>query len=198
MRQLIAFNHVSADGYFAASDGNLKWVVPDPALDRETTERLADRDAILFGRRTYEMFEKFWPTAVDAAATAPDPHQPGQRSKDVGAIGQWINDATKLVVSKTRKNATWTNSRILDGFNPEEIKRIKEGLGKDIMLFGSGMLTSALTRHRLIDEYQFVLSPVVLGKGHSLVTGVEDGPKLRLLDQQRYPSGIVMLRYALE
>lgn len=198
MRRLIAFNHITADGYFAAADGGLNWVVGDGALDHDTVTYLGERDATLLGRRTYEMFEQFWPTAVDAAGTAPDPHQPGQRSKDIGAIGQWINDATKIVVSKTRKSVTWKNSRIVSGFTPDAIRRIKEEPGRDIMLFGSSMLVSALTTHRLIDEYQFAISPVILGSGRTLMREVQDGPKLCLLDSKPYQSGIVVLRYSLE
>jgi len=66
-RRIVMFNRVAADGYFAAPDGKLDWVVPDPELDRSAAEAIerADIDTILFGRRTYEQFAAFWPHALD-------------------------------------------------------------------------------------------------------------------------------------
>jgi dihydrofolate reductase len=190
------FNRVSADGYFAASDGNLDWVVPEEQLDKAGADSLSDSDTILFGRRTYEMFESFWPHALDDTATAADPHSAGRRSPEIRAMAVWINNATKLVVSKSRKEVTWKNSRLLRDVDPREIDDIKRQPGKTIMIFGSGSIVSQLTQHDLIDEYHFIVGPILLGSGQSLVTGVSKRPRLNLLEAKQYPSGNVALRYA--
>ena len=73
------FNRVTADGYFAGPDGSLDWVIPEEELDKGATEAMARTGALLFGRRTYEQFEGFWPTILQEAPAAPDPHSPGRR-----------------------------------------------------------------------------------------------------------------------
>ena len=196
MRRIVMFNRVSADGYFAALDGNLDWVVPEEQLDKAGADSLSDSDTILFGRRTYEMFESFWPHALDDAATAADPHNAGRRSPEIRGMAVWINNATKLVVSKTRKEVTWKNSRLLREVDPREIDAIKRQPGKTIMIFGSGSIVSQLTQHDLIDEYHFIVGPILLGSGQSLVTGVSKRSRLNLLEAKQYPSGNVALRYA--
>jgi dihydrofolate reductase len=196
MRRIVMFNRVSADGYFAASDGNLDWVVPEEQLDKAGADSLSDSDTILFGRRTYEMFESFWPHALDDTATAADPHSAGRRSPEIRAMAVWINNATKLVVSKSRKEVTWKNSRLLRDVDPREIDDIKRQPGKTIMIFGSGSIVSQLTQHDLIDEYHFIVGPILLGAGQSLLTGVSKRSSLNLLEAKQYPSGNVALRYA--
>jgi dihydrofolate reductase len=196
MRRIVMFNRVSADGYFAASDGNLDWVVPEEQLDKAGADSLSDSDTILFGRRTYEMFESFWPHALDDTATAADPHSAGRRSPEIRAMAIWINNATKLVVSKSRKEVSWKNSRLLRDVDPREIDDIKRQPGKTIMIFGSGSIVSQLTQHDLIDEYHFIVGPILLGGGQSLLTGVSKRSSLNLLEAKQYPSGNVALRYA--
>jgi dihydrofolate reductase len=196
MRRIVMFNRVSADGYFAALDGNLDWVVPEEQLDKAGADSLSDSDTILLGRRTYDMFESFWPHALDAAATAADPHNAGRRSPEIRAMAVWINNATKLVVSKSRKEVTWKNSRLLREVDPREIDAIKRQPGKTIMIFGSGSIVSQLTQHDLIDEYHFIVGPILLGSGQSLVTGVSKRSRLNLFEAKQYPSGNVALRYA--
>ncbi|PYR75382.1 MAG: hypothetical protein DMF86_15570 [Acidobacteria bacterium] len=191
MRRIVAFNRVSADGYFATADGNLGWVVPDQEIDKLGGEAVPGSDnMILFGRRTYDMFESFWPHVVGDSPTAPDPHAPGRQSPELRAMGVWINEATKVVFSRTRKGVTWKNSRLL---HDEALKREP---GRDIMIFGSGSIASQLTEHGLIDEYQFIAGPLLLGCGRSLLSGVPKTVKLNLLEAKPYPSGNVMLRYA--
>jgi dihydrofolate reductase len=196
MRRIVMFNRVSADGYFAAPDGNLDWVVPEEQLDKAGADSLSDSDTILLGRRTYEMFESFWPHALDDTATAADPHSAGRRSPEIRAMAVWINNATKLVVSKTRKEVTWKNSRLLHDVDAREIDDIKRQPGKTIMIFGSGSIVSQLTQHDLIDEYHFIVGPILLGGGQSLVTDVSKRSRLNLLEAKQYPSGNVALRYA--
>jgi hypothetical protein len=72
LRRIIAFNHVSADGYFATDDGKLDWVVPDEELTQSNLRNMGEADTILFGRRTYEMFESFWPNAIKDPQGAED------------------------------------------------------------------------------------------------------------------------------
>ena len=108
----------------------------------------------------------------------------------------WINEATKLVFSKTRKDVTWKNSRRLAEFDPHEIEALKKQPGKDIMVFGSASIVSQLTEHGLIDEYHFVVTPTLLGSGRSLLSDVSKRSRLDLLEAKPYPSGNVRLRYA--
>jgi dihydrofolate reductase len=190
------FNRVTADGYFAAPDGNLNWVVPDDRLDSAGVEAIPSVDTILFGRRTYEMFERFWPHALDDSSTAADPHAAGRRSPTIRAMAIWINEATKLVFSRTLKEVTWRNSRLLHELDPREIDAMKRQPGKNMIVFGSGSLVSQLTQHGLIDEYQFVVNPILLGSGQPLFSGGSKSSALDLLEVSKYQSGNVMLRYA--
>jgi dihydrofolate reductase len=194
MRRIVTFNRVTVDGFFAAPDGNLDWVVPDLEVDKAGAEAIPNFDTILFGRRTYEMFEGFWPHTVDDSAT--NPHGGGRQSPEIRSMGRWINEATKVVFSRTRKDVTWKNSRLLREFEAREIKAMKSQPGKDMILFGSGSIASQLTQHGLIDEYQFVVSPIVLGSGKLLINDVSKSLRLDLVEAREYPSGNVMLRYA--
>jgi dihydrofolate reductase len=196
MRRLVMFNWLTADGYFAGPDGNLNWVVPDDEQAKAAVASIATSDTVIFGRVTYERFERFWRHAVEDSSTAPDPHRPGERSREHRAIAIWLNETNKLVFSRTLKDATWKNSRLLHELDPREVEAMKKQPGKDMMIFGSGSIVSQLTQHGLIDEYQFVVCPMFLGSGRSLLTGVSKSMRLELLEARKYPSGDVLLRYA--
>lgn len=195
MRRIVMFNRVTADGYFAGPDGNLDWVVPDKAIDRLGAEAVKRFDTVLFGRRTYELFEAFWPHAIDDSPTSPDPHETKGQSPEMRTMAIFLNESTKLVFSNTLKDVTWRNSRLLHEIDPREIEAIKRQPGKDMIIFGSGSVVTQLTQHRLIDEYQFVVSPVLLGTGRPLLSSVSTKLALDLQEAKRYPSGNVMLRY---
>jgi len=196
-RRIVTFNWVTADGYFAGPDGNLDWVVPDEEQARAAAQGISGFDTALFGRRTYELFEGFWRHAViDESGAIPDPHHPGRRSPEHGTIAIALNRMTKAVFSRSMKHASWTNSRLLRELDPREIEAMKGQLGNDLIIFGSGSIVSQLTRHALIDEYQFAVCPILLGSGQSLVRDVSTRLRLDLLEAKRLPSGGVILRYA--
>jgi dihydrofolate reductase len=195
MRRIVMFNQVSADGYFATPDGSLDWVVPDDKLSQAAMDQGPAYDTVLFGRKTYDMFEKFWPHALDpSSSTAPDPHAPGRRSASLRDMAVFLNATSKVVFSRTRKDVTWKNSRLVRELDPRAIEDMKRQPGQDMILFGSGSIVSALTRAGLIDEYQFVVVPVVLGAGRPLFSGV-DRLKLALIDAKGFESGNVLQRY---
>ncbi len=194
MRRIYVFNRITADGYFAGPDGNLDWVVPEEELDREAVKSIGQYDTVLFGRRTYEMFESFWPKAVTEFMTSPNPHDAGQLSPEMRAMGVFLNEANKIVFSKSLKEARWKNSHIVE-FDPGKIRRMKEEPGKDMIVFGSGSIVTLLTQHRLIDEYGIIVSPVFLGTGKPMISGAAAKLKLDLQEAKQYPSGNVKLRY---
>jgi dihydrofolate reductase len=195
-RRILAFDWFTADGYFASSDGNLNWVVADDEQAKAAAASMPAADTILFGRRTYELFEKFWRTALQDSATAPDPHRPGQQSREHRLIAGWMNEATKLVFSRTLNEVTWNNARLVRELHADEIAAMKQRPGKNMMIFGSGSIVSQLTQHGLIDEYQFVVCPVFLGDGRRLLEGLSKSVTLELLEARKYPSGDISVRYA--
>ena len=198
MRRIVTFNHVSADGYFAAPDGNLNWVVSDDDVAAAGVQDMSECDTILFGRRTYEMFEAFWPHALDGSDTAADPHHPERRSATIRDIAVWINEARKIVFSRTLTDVRWHNAELRPTLDVRAVEAMKREPGKNMMLFGSGSVVSQLTQHGLIDEYQFVVSPTLLGSGRTLLDGVTRSTPLELAETRRFGSGSVMLRYIRE
>lgn len=193
------FNRVSADGYFASDDGQLDWTVPDAELDEAGARAMPGSDLMLFGRRTYDAFESFWPHALrDAdASTSPDPHAPGRQSATMRAFAEWINHTKKIVFSSTKQRVAWQNSELVRELEPSFVRSLKEAPGKAIMIFGSGSVVRALTEHRLIDEYHFVVSPLFLGRGQTLIHDLAPRVPLKLEEAKAYTSGNVVLRYSL-
>jgi dihydrofolate reductase len=195
MRRLIMFNHVTPEGFFCTPSGSLDWAVQDDELNRTNAAGLSGPGAMLFGRRTYQMFESFWPHVLDDAETAPDPHHPGRRSPELRAMAVWINEAEKIVFSRTLKSVAWTNSRLVPELDPAAVAAIKDEPGSDIMIFGSGSVVTQLTPHGLIDEYQFIIDPLLLGAGRPLFGSLPGSVRLDLLEAKPFPSGNVRLRY---
>jgi dihydrofolate reductase len=194
-RRIVVFNRVSADGYFSGPDGNLDWAVPDAEIDKGAVEAMPGFDTLLFGRRTYENFESFWPRVLTEGPTAPDPHSPGRSSPEFHSLAVWLNDVAKVVFSRSRKEVTWKNSRLIRELDPREVEAMKRQPGKDILIFGSGSIVSRLTEHGLIDEYHFIVNPLLLGSGLPMIHGVSKSTRLELLEVKRHLSGNVTLRY---
>lgn len=185
MRKIIVFNLISLDGYFAGADGNLDWHNVDDEFNRFAVKHTGQFGAIIFGRVTYKMFEEFWPKVVD------DP----KFSKEDRKIARIIDSIEKLVFSKTLKKVTWKNSLLLKEIVPKEISYLKKKPGKDIAVFGSGTIAQGLTNLNLIDEYRFLVNPIVLGKGKPMFKHMKHMLKLKLLTTRKFNNGNVLLTY---
>jgi dihydrofolate reductase len=192
-RRILMFNRVSADGYFAAVDGNMNWIVPDPDIDRVAAEGIPGTDLILFGRRTFDMFASYWPHALENPRPGPHGEPPSDAQR---AFAVMLNETAKLVFSRTLADVTWKNSRVVPEFDPRQITALKRQPGKDIIIFGSGTIVSLLTQHGLIDEYQLIVNPTFLGGGKTLINGLAASVRLELVEARPYRSGNVTLRYA--
>jgi dihydrofolate reductase len=194
-RRIVMFNRIGPDGQFAAAGGAVDWFVPDPEIDAVGARACETTDTFLFGRKTYDVFAQFWPYALRESATAP--HGGGPLHAAQRALARALNERTKLVWSTTLERASWANTRILRRFDAREIAAWKAQPGLDMVVLGSGSLVSQLTEQRLIDEYSFVVSPLLLGHGQALLRGLPQRVRLELLDVSRYASGNVLLRYGL-
>ncbi len=179
MRKIIVSNLVSLDGYFEGPNRELDWFVTDQDFFDYARELLNTVDTILFGRKTYEMMAAYWP-----GATAND-----------AAITHKMNNLTKIVFSKTLTSVAWNNSRLADTDAVQEINKLKEQPGKDIVIFGSGELLSAFTDLGLIDEYRIIVNPVSLGRGVPMFKNLEKKLDLKLLKTKPLWSGVVILYY---
>jgi dihydrofolate reductase len=179
MRRILAQEMVTIDGYFAGTGGELDWFVWDDVLKDLSIGTLKNIDAILFGRVTYEMMAAYW-----QATTDDDPF-----------ITQAMNNLPKIVFSKSLKTAGWNNTRLMKEIVPEEIIRMKQQPGKDMVIYGSGSLVSEFAKKGLIDEYRLIVNPVVLGSGKPLFSGFTKKMDLKLLDAETLGSGNVLLRY---
>ena len=114
---------------------------------------------LVFGRITYEMMASYWPTPM-ALQNSP-------------AVAKGMNDMQKIVFSRTLDHASWSNTKLVKGDLPEEIRKMKKEAGPDMVILGSGSIVSQLAQESLIDEYQIALCPVVLGNGRTLFDGSE-------------------------
>jgi len=172
---------VTVDGYFAGPNGEIDWHVVDKEFNEYAKEMLESVDTLLFGKITYDLMAGYWPT--DAGI------------QDSPVIAKAMNSLAKIVFSKTLKKADWKNTKIMKEINPEEIKKLKEQPGKDMVILGSGIIVDQFTNLGLIDEYRLIVNPVILGKGKPLFKDVDRSIKLKLLKTKTFKSGNVLLYY---
>jgi dihydrofolate reductase len=187
MPRLAVFNNVTLDGCFAGEGGDLRWAHAgnhDPEYQAFVAGNAKADGALVFGRVTYQMMAGWWPTP---AAAQMDPVLAGR-----------MNALPKIVFSRTLPKADWAKTTLVRGDAAEEMRRRKAAEGPDMVILGSGRLVAALAREGLIDEYQLLVNPVVLGKGRTMFEGVERPLSLALTESRAFPNGKVFLRYAAE
>jgi dihydrofolate reductase len=184
MRKLSSFTNISLDGYFADAKGGFSWghaAKKDPEFDAFVADNAKGGGALLFGRLTYEIMVQYWPSPMAA--------------KDNPVVAEGMNNLQKVVFSRTLKEATWKNTTLVSGDLATEVRKLKEGPGDDMVILGSGSIVAQLAQEKLIDEFQIVVQPVVLGSGKTLFAGVKDTVDLSLGKTRTFPSGKIFLRY---
>jgi len=187
MRKLIMFNSVSLDGYFTGDDSDMSWAHKAPD-DTEWNTFVSGNarggGALLLGRVTYEMMASFWPTPM--------------AGKMMPAVARGMNRMTKLVFSRTLKKPAWQNTRLVKGDLVAAVQKLKRSRGPGIAILGSGSLVAQLAPAGLIDEYQLVVCPIVLGSGRTLFEGVNPPLHLRQTGSRSFANGSVVLTYRPE
>jgi dihydrofolate reductase len=183
MRKLIVFNQVSLDGYFTDKNNDMSWAHrQDPEWNAFVAENATSGGELVFGRVTYDQMASYWPTP--------------QAFKNSPAVAEAMNELPKVVFSRSLDHASWKNSRLVKRDITEEMRRMKKEPGLDMVIFGSGSIVAQMTDAGLVDEYQVVVNPIVLGSGRTMFDGVRDRMNLVLQKSRAFQNGNVVLYYA--
>ncbi len=167
MRKLIVFNQVSLDGYFTDVDGDMSWAhKQDAEWNAFVAENARSGGELLFGRITY-----------------------------VPVVAERMNNLPKIVFSKTLDKASWNNTKLVRGDLAAEIRKMKNEPGEQMVIMGSGTIVSQLTAEGLIDEYQIVVNPIVLGEGRTMFEGIKRKLNLKRTKTRSFGNGNVLLCY---
>jgi dihydrofolate reductase len=189
MSKVVVFMNLTLDGVMQAPGrpdedrrGGFEhggWATPYATMEA-AEESMAYTGALLLGRRTYEDFYAVWPNRTDNPFTAV------------------LNNTQKYVASTTLSEPLpWSNSTLLKGDAAEAVARLKEELGKDLVILGSGELVQSLMRHNLVDQYVLLIHPLILGSGSRLFTDGGAFAALRLVDTKTTTTGVVIATYQL-
>jgi dihydrofolate reductase len=185
MRKLIATTFISVDGYMVGPNEDISWVTAtfNEEMGQYAGGLQSTMVGILLGRVSYQILGGFWPTAGDT---------PGAKE---------MNAAPKYVVSRTLDKVEWgafDNASLIKDNLAEEINKLKAEPGGDIVIYGSGMLIHSLTELGLIDEFQLLVHPIIVGGGKLFFTALDKLVKLNLLQTKTFKNGVVVLYYAPE
>jgi len=184
MGRLLVFNSVSLDGYFTDADGDMNFAHnpgPDAEWDGFVSGNAQGGGVLLFGRITYDLMVSFWPTAIAAQA--------------MPVVAERMNNLPKVVFSRSMKKAAWNNTTLVRDNLPAEVKKLKRESQADLVVMGSGSIVSQLAQNGLVDEYQLVVIPVVLGRGRTMFAGLKGKIAFRLVKSRVFQNGNLFLRY---
>ena len=175
MRKVIVSEFVSLDGVME----NPAWTFQFGSQEQEQYkfDELFACDALLLGRVTYQGFADAWP-----------------KMQGTGSYGERMNSMPKYVASTTLTEMEW-NASLIKGDLAEEVSRLKQQPGQDILVFGSGELVYTLHDHDLIDEYRLMVFPIVLGSGKRIFREGSKQKILKLVESKTFASGVVVLSY---
>ncbi len=172
----------SLDGFIDHTE-----MIADEESHQFATELLDSVDAMLFGRKTYQLFADYWPIAP----------QDTSLPKGVIEFANKINKLPKMVCSHTLKSAEWNHTTLLRGDAVEEVTRLKQQSNQRILLAG-GLLANTLMQHNLIDEYELRINPFLLGHGTPLFRAEFSKIPLKLVETKTFRSGIVLVHYVTD
>jgi dihydrofolate reductase len=182
MPKLVAYTSVSLDGYFTDANGDMNWAHKhDPEWQAFVSENASRGGQLLFGRVTYDLMAGFWPTAL-AAQSNP-------------VVVERMNNLRKFVFSRKLDQVTWNNTTLLKGDLAAEVRKLKQEPGPNIVVMGSGSVVAQLAEAGLIDEYQIVLNPIVVGGGRTMFEGVKRKLPMKLACSRAFGNGNVVLFY---
>ena len=188
MRKLSVFNSVSVDGYFTDEKNDIGWAHredDDPEWGAFVTGNAkaggAGGGELLFGRKTYEMMAGYWPTP--------------EAKKGNAAVAESMNRMPKVVVSRTLDQPKWENTRLVKDDLVAEVRKMKAGPGEGITIMGSGSIVAQLSQAGLIDEFQIVVVPIVLGKGRTMFEGLQHPVNMQATHTRAFANGNVYTRY---
>lgn len=185
MRKVSVFNQISLDGYFTDAKGDMSWAhegSDDPEWKAYVDGNASGMDStLLFGRITYQIMESFWPTP--------------QAAEQLPKVADGMNRRHKIVFSKTLDAANWQNSTLVKTDPVAAVRQMKEKAGDEMLIMGSGTIISQLAAAGLIDAYQFVLSPLALGKGRTMFDGVAARVDMKHTSTRTFKNGKVVLGY---
>jgi dihydrofolate reductase len=187
MRKLIISMNLSLDGYLSGPHGELDWHFEswDEEMGIRLLELMDEADTILLGRNTYEAMSGYWPVR---------PCESDFPRQDL-AIADRMNNYRKIVFTRSKTFPTWCNSIFTEAKPGEEILRLKKKAGKNMILYGSGRLASAIVQSRLVDEYLLWVHPVILGNGRLLFNNISERVHLKLLRSFPFKSGVVAFSF---
>ena len=185
MRKVKLQVQLSLDGFVGSPEGKMDYLVWnwDESLKKYVADFTEAADTMILGTVLYEGMKGYWP------AIPPDNEQ--------YAAAQSFNAMEKVVFSSSlaAKDLTWNNSRLAKGTAAEEIRELKSGPGKDIVVYGGARFVSGLIREGLIDEYHLFVNPVAIGKGLSIFGALQEYAKFEMVEAKAFACGIVVLHY---
>ena len=172
---------MTLNGYYKGLNDDTSWHEHGPEGNDYSIKQLSKNNILLFGRKTYEVMESFWPTEM-AKELYPE-------------VARKMNSAEKLVVSSSLKKAKWNNTKLISGDVMAVLKKIKAESTKDIAVLGSGNLSLQLMEAGLIDEMELMVDPNFIGQGTTVMGSIDKTIKLKLLDCSTFKNGTVILKY---
>lgn len=185
MRKLVSFMHISLDGFVGGPNGEMDWIIVDADIFDFAGQTTHKGDMALYGRKTFEMMEAYWPTAADG----PNP------SKHTIEHAEWYNRVPKIVISNTLAGKSLKNVTVLNKNFAQEINALKKEQGQDIVSFGSPGAIHTLMQDNLVDEYWLFVNPVILGKGIQYFDNFKNKVNLKLVESHAFKSGVIGLHY---
>jgi dihydrofolate reductase len=177
--------HVSLDGFVAGPNGEMDWIIVDEQIFDYAGGRTSESDTALYGRVTYQMMEGYWPTAAQ---------QPNPSKHDI-EHSAWYNKVDKVVISRTMRGQSLPRTKIISDNVSDEILKLKQAEGREIIIFGSPSISHLLTQENLIDDYWLFINPILLGQGIPMFKDIKKRSKLQLLKSHAFSSGVVCLHY---
>lgn len=183
MGRVIYGMNVSLDGYVADADGGLGWTIIDEEIHSWWNDQMREADAVIWGRRIYELMVAYWPTAESDPAATP-------AMLDFARV---TNPKPKIVFSTTLDEVTW-NARLVEGDVGDVLDRLREEFGGDLVIAGPTLAAQFIQRG-LVDEYRMVVHPVILGAGLPFFPDLQRPIGLRLTGTRLFASGATYLGY---